>query len=166
MSSVAKLLAATTLALAFTGVGRAELGVGQPFPALADYALTGALPALGGQVVLVDFWATWCAPCKASFPAYSKLQTELGPRGFVLLGVSVDKAAGPYEEFLKRTAPAFATVRDGTQKLVATVQVPAMPTSYLLDRRGRVRSIHPGFHGETTLQSLRTEIIRLLEEKP
>jgi len=116
-------------------------------------------------VVLVDFWATWCAPCKASFPAYSELQRELAGRGFVLLAVSVDKTRGPYEEFLKRFAPAFPTVRDGAQKLVAEVQVPAMPTSYLIDRKGVLRSVHSGFHGADTVRSLREEIVRLLEEK-
>jgi thiol-disulfide isomerase/thioredoxin len=123
------------------------------------------LPALGGQVVLVDFWATWCAPCKASFPAYSELQRELAGRGFVLLAVSVDKTRGPYEGFVKRFAPAFSTVRDGTQKLVGEVQVPAMPTSYLIDRKGVLRSVHSGFHGVETVRGLREEIIRLLEEK-
>ena len=118
-----------------------------------------------GQVVLVDFWATWCAPCKASFPAYTQLQRELASRGFILLAVSVDKTAGPYEEFLKRFNPAFLTVRDGAQKLIAEVKVPAMPTSYLIDRKGVVRSVHSGFHGEATVKELREEIIRLLEEK-
>ena len=151
------------LALATSAL--AEVKVGQPFPNLAGYSLEGTLPAHAGQVVLVDFWATWCAPCKASFPAYSELQRELAGRGFVLLAVSVDKTRGPYEEFLKRFAPAFPTVRDGAQKLVAAVQVPAMPTSYLIDRKGVLRSVHSGFHGADTVRSLREEIIRLLEEK-
>jgi thiol-disulfide isomerase/thioredoxin len=116
-------------------------------------------------VVLVDFWATWCAPCKASFPAYSQLQRELAPRGFILLAVSVDKTAGPYDEFVQRFAPAFPTVRDGAQRLIADVSVPAMPTSYLIDRKGIVRAVHSGFHGEAEVRELREEIIRLLEEK-
>ena len=116
-------------------------------------------------MVLVDFWATWCAPCKASFPAYAELQRELAPRGFILLAVSIDKTAAPYNEFLKRFNPPFTTVRDGSQKLIADVKVPAMPTSYLIDRKGVVRSVHSGYHGESTVKALREEIVRLLEEK-
>jgi len=151
--------------MAGAGVVRAGVKVGQPFPDLASYALEGNLPARAGQVVLVDFWATWCAPCKASFPAYSALQRELAGRGFVLLAVSVDQTSRPYEEFLQRYTPAFAVVRDGTQKLVSALQVPAMPTSYLIDRRGVLRAVHSGFYGAETVRTLRAEIIRLLEEK-
>jgi thiol-disulfide isomerase/thioredoxin len=139
---------------------------GQPFPALAGHALEGTVPDCVGQVVLVDFWATWCRPCKDSFPAYSELQREFAGRGFILLGVSIDKTAGPYAEFLQRYKPSFPTVRDGAQKLIAEVKVPTMPTSYLIDRKGIVRSVHTGFHGDATLKALREEITRLLEEKP
>jgi thiol-disulfide isomerase/thioredoxin len=165
LSHTVKLIGGLALGLALAGSAPAQLKPGQPFPALAGYGLEGALPALSGQVVLVDFWASWCAPCKASFPAYAKLQHELAARGFVLLAVSVDKEAGPYAAFLQRFHPGFATVRDGAQKLVAEVQVPTMPTSYLIDRQGIVREVHTGFHGEGTVRALRAEIIRLLEEK-
>ncbi len=166
MSLPNKIITGLACMLAFTAAAVAEVKVGQPFPDLAGFALEGTLPARDGQVVLVDFWATWCAPCKASFPAYSALQRELAGRGFVLLAVSVDKTRGPYEAFLQRFAPAFPTVRDGTQKLVAEVRVPAMPTSYLIDRHGVLRSVHSGFHGAETVRALREEITRLLEEKP
>lgn len=166
MSSKTKVVAGLALGLLLTLAAPGQVKSGQPFPALAGHALEGTLPDVAGQVVLVDFWATWCAPCKASFPAYSELQREFAARGFILLAVSVDKTAGPYEEFLHRFKPAFPTVRDGAQKLIGEVRVPAMPTSYLLDRHGIVRSVHSGYHGESTVKSLREEIARLLEEKP
>jgi len=145
---------------------RAEVKVGTPFPELTTSSLEGTLPAREGRVVLIDFWATWCSPCKASFPFYNALQTELAPRGFTLIAVSVDKKAGPYEDFVKRFTPTFTTVRDGDQKLVASVQPPAMPTCYLLDRHGVLRLVHSGFHGDADGQKLRAEIIKLLDEKP
>ena len=160
-----KIILGLTGWLAIAALALADVKVGAPFPALETFGLEGTLPPTEGRVVMIDFWATWCAPCKASFPAYSELQRELAGRGFVLLAVSVDKTRGPYEEFLKRFAPAFPTVRDGAQKLVAEVQVPAMPTSYLIDRKGVLRSVHSGFHGADTVRSLREEIVRLLEEK-
>ena len=143
----------------------ADIQVGQAFPDLSTFSLEGKLPARTGQVVLVDFWATWCAPCKSSFPAYSDLQREFSDRGVVVVAVSVDKTRGPYEEFVQRFAPSFTTVRDGQQKLVAAAQVPAMPTAYLIDRKGVLRAVHSGFHGADSVRALREEINRLLEEK-
>ncbi len=144
----------------------AQVKVGEAFPDLATYSLEGTLPERAGRVVLIDFWATWCAPCKASFPHYSTLQTELGPRGLTVLAVSVDKKTEPYDAFLKRFAPAFSTVRDGDQKLVAKVQPPSMPTCYLIDRKGTLRLVHTGFHGEADAKMLRAEITKLLDETP
>lgn len=159
-------LALAGLVLAVASPAVADVKVGEPFPQLSAFGLEGQLPEMAGRVVLVDFWATWCAPCKASFPAYGELQRELGPRGFTLLAVSVDKQAGPFAEFVRKFAPPFTTVRDGGQKLVAEVKVPGMPTSYLLDRHGVLRAIHSGYHGAATTQELREEILKLLEENP
>ncbi len=99
-------------------------------------------------MVLVDFWASWCAPCKASFPVYSRLNAAYAARGLVIVAVSVDDSAAAYSAFVARLKPTFATVHDAKHKLVAQVQVPTMPTSYLVDRSGKVRFVHPGFHGD------------------
>jgi len=77
--------------LAFAALAFADVEIGKPFPALESFGLEGTLPAREGRVVLVDFWATWCAPCKVSFPAYSALQKEFADRGLTIIAVSVDK---------------------------------------------------------------------------
>lgn len=144
--------------------GRAEIKVGDAFPGLGEQALSGGeIPNTVGKVVVVDFWASWCAPCRASFPALSKVQTEFSDR-VVIVGVSVDEKEAAFAAFVKKMKPAFVTVRDGGQRLVKVVEVPTMPTSYVIDRTGRVRFRHEGFRGSETEQALRREIAQLLAE--
>jgi thiol-disulfide isomerase/thioredoxin len=156
---------ALVLALTAT-VARAAIKVGDVFPALASVGLTGGtVPATEGKILVVDFWASWCAPCKASFPALGKINREYAPRGVVLVGVSVDEKASAYAAFLKKQAPPFPALHDAAHTLVRTVVVPAMPTTYVIGRDGKVRSIHAGYHGATTDQLLRAELDALLAEK-
>jgi len=157
--------AAAAAAAALAAVLPAQVAPGGALPPLAAAGLAGDVPDTGGKVVLVDFWASWCAPCKASFPAYARLDAAYAARGLVIIAVSVDESASAYAAFVARQKPPFATLRDPKQKLVAQVQVPTMPTSYLVDRAGRVRFMHPGFHGEQTERELRGEIEALLGEK-
>ncbi|MEI6861984.1 MAG: TlpA disulfide reductase family protein [Verrucomicrobiota bacterium] len=167
MSSLPKNLFASVLAgLLVATVAHAQIKVGDRCPDLSAAGLEGTVPATAGQVVWVDFWASWCAPCKASFPVYAKINDELRPRGLSLIAVSVDEKAADYTAFLKREKPPFATVRDAGQKVVAAFRPPAMPTTYLIDRRGVVRFIHSGFHGADTEKELRAELTALLAEKP
>jgi thiol-disulfide isomerase/thioredoxin len=157
---------ALAASILFAGLtANAQVRVGDKFPALADAGLTGgALPATAGHVTVVDFWASWCAPCKASFPAYARLHADYGSRGLVIVAVSVDEKPSAYAAFVKKMHPPFAALHDAGQKLVSVVQVPAMPTSYLLDRSGHVRFVHQGFHGGDTEAELRKEIEALLAE--
>lgn len=156
------LLVGAFLALA---PAHAQLKAGDPFPALADAQLTGELPATAGKILIVDFWASWCAPCKASFPALGKISAEYAARGVVLVGVSVDEKAAAYSAFVKKQAPPFVTAHDARQKLVSAVQVPAMPTTYVIGRDGRIRSVHSGYHGELSDRELRASLDAILVEK-
>jgi hypothetical protein len=81
------------------------------------------------------------------------------------VAVGVDDSLSAYQGFVATLKPAFATLYDSRRKLVSVAQVPTMPTSYLLDRSGRVRFMHPGFHGDQTERELRKEIEALLGEK-
>lgn len=140
---------------------------GTPFPPLADFALEGTVPELdGARVVIVDFWASWCAPCRQSFPVYSELQREFGPRGLVIVAVSVDTKPELMRAFVQRHQPAFAVVRDAGQQLATAVEVPAMPTAFVLDHRGIVRFVHHGFRGARSRRAYLEQIQILLEEQP
>lgn len=147
---------------------RGEVKVGDAFPSLAGSGLvslgTGDLPATAGKIVLVDFWASWCAPCKASFAMLATLQKDFAARGLVIAAVGVDEKPAAATAFIKKLAPPFPTLHDREQKLVQQVVVPAMPTSYLLGRDGRVRFLHRGFHGDATERELRKQIETLLAE--
>jgi thiol-disulfide isomerase/thioredoxin len=156
------------LILAGAALLRAEVKVGDTFPSLTGSGLvslgTGELPATAGKVVLVDFWASWCAPCKASFAMLGTLQKDFATRGLVIAAVGVDEKPAAATAFIKKLAPPFPTLHDREQKLVQQVVVPAMPTSYLLGRDGRVRFLHRGFHGDATERELRKQIETLLAE--
>jgi thiol-disulfide isomerase/thioredoxin len=145
---------------------QAGLKVGDAFPDLAAQNLEGKLPAtLKGKVVLVDFWASWCAPCAKSFPAMEELQKRYADR-VVILAVSVDEKLSDMQTFLKKHPASFTVVRDAEHKLVAAVNAEAMPTSFLVDAAGRVRFIHNGFHGEETRKQYLEEIESLLKGTP
>jgi thiol-disulfide isomerase/thioredoxin len=155
-------------AFALATSARAEVKVGDTFPALASSGVVGLagaeLPPTAGKVVLVDFWASWCAPCKASFPVMAKLNADFAPRGLVIAAVSIDDKIAPAAAFAKKMSPPFVTLHDRDHKLVEQVIVPTMPTSYLVGRDGRVRFVHAGFH-DTTEKELRQQIETLLAEK-
>jgi len=157
--------AALALALAPLSAARAALGVGDAAVSLLSAPAAGAAyPATAGRVVLLDFWASWCAPCKASFPAYARLGAELSAKGLVIIAVSVDEDASAYDSFVRRMKPPFFVALDRGHRLVERVQVPTMPASYLIDREGRVRFVHQGFHGGVTEAAVRREIETLLAE--
>ncbi len=163
MLSRVKSIAAAALCLLATSAA-AQVGPGDVFPRFEAAGFEGILPAMAGRVVLVDFWASWCAPCQASFPAYARLNGDYGPRGLVVLAVSVDQSSDACAAFVRKLSPPFPVVRDLRQKLVSDVNVPTMPSSYLLGRDGRVRFVHAGFYGERTERELRQEIELLLRE--
>ncbi len=150
----------------FAGL-RAGMTVGDKFPPLDAFTFAGGIPPdTAGKVTLVDFWASWCAPCKASFPTYAQLHAECQSRGLVIVAVSVDENPVAFEAFVRQQKPPFVTMRDDDHRLVGRVDVPAMPTCFLLGRDGRVRFVHQGFHGDDTARELRREIDTLLAENP
>ena len=116
------------------------------------------------DTVFVDFWASWCGPCERTFPLMEELHHRYGQRGLVILAVNEDRSRAAMDEFLKEHPVTFAVVRDTKRKLVAEINVPALPTSYLLDGSGKVQSIHPGARTAKNSKAFTKEIERLLEQ--
>lgn len=148
-------------------VQAAGVAVGQAAPAVSLPKLSGAgeisLESLRGKVVYVDFWASWCGPCRVSFPQLEQLRNELGPKGFEVLAINVDEVESDAIQFLTEMPVSYPVARDAEGITPQTFGILGMPTGYLIDRQGMVREIHQGFR-KTDGDTLRTAIIALLGE--
>lgn len=167
MSFVKKSLFAGALALCVCAstafAGGKSLKVGDTLPEFSTFQLEGQLPAdLKGKVVLLDFWASWCGPCKESFPAMEDLHKKYGAKGLVILAVNVDESRDAMKDFIKEHTASFTIVHDATKKLVGTANISSMPTSFLLGKDGKVAAVHKGFHGKDTVKQYEAEIEKLL----
>lgn len=144
---------------------------GQAAPPLALPLLSAgspevlALASLQGKVVYLDFWASWCGPCRISFPQLEQLRRELGPRGFEVLAVNVDEVEADALRFLAEVPVTYPVVRDGTGETPRSYGIPGMPTGFLIDRGGVVRLVHQGYR-KSDGADLRAAIIDLLGEPP
>ncbi len=142
--------------------------VGQPAPALRGVLFDTQTPfdltSLRGKVVYVDFWASWCAPCRVSLPRFNALRQQLAGAGLEVVGVSVEEDAVALRRAVKQAAVGYPVLQMQSPDLAKLWQVPAMPTGYLLDRSGRVRSVHLGFR-ESEFPALKLEIETLLRER-
>jgi cytochrome c biogenesis protein CcmG/thiol:disulfide interchange protein DsbE len=98
-----------------------------------------------GKVVLVNFWASWCPPCKEEMPSFEKVYQEYSDKNFVILAVNMDTSEGALKEFLDNNRYSFPIVRI---KGEAGLNIPGLPTSYLVDKDGSVKKIRLGIYRE------------------
>jgi thiol-disulfide isomerase/thioredoxin len=156
-------------ALAIAGIlspGAQPLKIGAVAPDVTFATASGgtvSIASLRGKVVLVDFWASWCGPCKVSFPAIDKLHQALAAKGLYVLAVNVDERRRDADRFLDGRPHEMGVVFDPEGKGPAAFRVSGMPSSYLLGRDGRLRFVHEGYT-EKTLGDYRREIEQLLAE--
>ena len=135
----------------FASMPAYALSAGEPAPALSLPTAGGQavdLERLRGKVVWVDFWASWCTPCKRSFPWMNEMLAKYRAQGFEIVAVNVDKRREDAEKFLAVAPAQFTVVYDASGKAPAAWDVKAMPTSYLIDANGRVAFVESGFRDE------------------
>ena len=134
-------------------------------PRMDDSGKSISLSSYRGKVVYVDFWASWCVPCRISMPTLDRLAKEHAAKGFEVVGVNKDVRADDAERFLKRVPVSFTLVGDSSDNAAKAFKVKTMPSGYLVDRKGVVRHIHGGFTRSTS-DLLADEVTKLLAEKP
>jgi cytochrome c biogenesis protein CcmG/thiol:disulfide interchange protein DsbE len=130
-------------------------------PARADDLNLGAYK---GKVVYLDFWASWCTPCRLSFPWMNQIQALYGREGLVVIGVNVDHDRALADEFLAANRGNFQIAYDPHGDLASKYDVKGMPTSFLIGRDGKVHYVHPGFTPDRE-QSYDSDVRALLNEK-
>jgi len=121
---------------------------GGPAPAFTLSQLDGSQGALAqykGQVVMVNFWATWCGPCQQEMPLLDQMYKKYKPAGFTLLGVNVEPKSGDALAFLKATPVSFPILFDTQSKVSTLYEVSGMPSTVIVDRKGNVRYVHHGY---------------------
>ncbi len=142
------------------------LSAGDRAPEIAATA-NGAplkMAALRGQVVLVDFWASWCGPCKQSFPWLNAMHAKYAAQGLRIVGVNVDTKREDAERFLAQVPAKFPLAYDPRGETPAAWQVKAMPSSVLVGADGRVLHVHAGFR-EDEAAALEARIAAALADR-
>ncbi len=118
-----------------------------------------------GKVVLLDFWATWCPPCRAAIPHLVELQEKYGKDGLVVIGMNMDQNPDDLAEFMSRTTFNYPVVRVDEQTRTAYGGVPSIPMAFLIDRKGRIREKYMGYSAEIA-ENMDRMIQHLLQETP
>jgi len=143
------LLALAVLSVAGTGATAALPSVGAMAPNFASKSDSGRnvrLSELRGQVVMINFWASWCSPCRQELPLLNKIYTQYRAAGFMLLAVNVDDNRKDAEAMLKRLGLRFPTLFDDSKAVAKLYGVDTMPATLVIDRDGRVRYVHRGYY--------------------
>lgn len=158
-----------TLFIANQGLA-ASLKVGESFPQfklpkISEVGKKGgklvSSDSLKGKIVILDFWASWCEPCKIALPNYDKLFKKYKSKGLMVVGINVDDESKLGHDFLKEHKVAFPILYDEGKKVVDSISVSTMPTSYILDKNGKIIEIHKGFRAgdETKIEQKIKELL-------
>lgn len=144
-----RIMKALLLAACVSVAGPASaVELNQPAPDFTLKSLSGKnlkLSEMAGKVVLVNFWASWCDPCREEMPLLNALHNKYEPLGFTVLGVNVEEDVAGALTFLKNVPVDFPVLLDSSNRVSKQYQVIAMPTTVMVDRDGKLRYLHKGY---------------------
>ena len=136
----------------------------QPTPSLTLKKLDNSsfnLSDYKGDVIYLDFWATWCPPCRKSFPWMEEMHQKYSDLGFKVIAISTDVKRSVIDQFLKDLTTNFIIAHEPTGEAASKFKVTGMPNSYLIDRKGNIRLKHAGFNSKDK-SKLEAEIKKLI----
>ncbi|PCI53824.1 MAG: thioredoxin [Gammaproteobacteria bacterium] len=111
----------------------------------SQVALEQALDEHKGEVIYLDFWASWCGPCRKSFPWMNKIEAEYKQQGFSVISVNLDANKALATKFLNEIPASFTVIYDPKGKIAKHFKIQGMPSSMLIGRDGKIKSRHTGF---------------------
>jgi peroxiredoxin len=141
---IAAMIAAAALALPAFAVNP----TGSPAPQFTLGAKSGQTVSLAqykGQVVMLNFWASWCGPCRQEMPLLESIYKKYNKLGFTMIGVNVEPDSNAANEWLKATPVSFPILYDKDSKVSKMYDVAGMPSTVIIDRTGKVRVLHRGY---------------------
>ena len=149
MKTLARMLGTMALGLSLAhAASNAPLQQGAPAPTFQLDSMAGTPVTLNqfkGKVVLINFWASWCGPCRKEMPILEQLQKQYQSRGFTMVGVNVEPNSTDAVNWLKATPVSFPILFDRDSTVSKLYQVQGMPNTVIVDRKGNVRFIHRGY---------------------
>lgn len=138
-ATIVSVLILLILAGCYSGTRPPRIGTAAPDFTVRDSEHSVTLSQLKGQIVVLNFWATWCAPCVEEVPSLMQMQQRMKSKGVTVLAVSVDADENEYRRFVKNHSVNLLTVRDPDQKSNALYGTSKFPETYIIDRNGVVR---------------------------
>ena len=132
----------------------------QPAPVTEKNSITTFSQRLAdnkGKVILVDFWSSWCIPCRQSFPWMNQLQAQYSPNEFLIIGINLDHDRALAEQFLQETPAEFDIIYDPKGKIAKKYKLKGMPSSLIINKQGEIVSAHTGFN-QTKAQQIELQI--------
>jgi len=154
-------------ALLMAGVAFAGVGKGQRAPEFSLPSLSGStvsLASLRGKVVLIDFWAQWCEPCKKELPQLDKLSKEYAGKGVVIVAVNIDKQRDNAERMVKQLGVTLPVLLDSSGSVAGSYDPPKMPSSFVVDKKGIIRYVNEGFDGPKDVDRFKQQLDELAKQ--